>query len=74
MTFTVLLVTPLQAVGREMLVHFVYHLVTGYGTNAAVTSLLNTTRVHILVSMNPDGFENATKRNMEGQCENDIGR
>ena len=71
---TVLNVASLQTVGRELLIHFIYHLVTGYGANPAVTSLLNTTRVHILVSMNPDGFENATRRNMEGQCENDIGR
>ncbi|KAI0220734.1 Carboxypeptidase M [Lamellibrachia satsuma] len=63
-----------ESVGREILIHFIYHLVSGYGANTEVTSLLNATRVHILVSMNPDGFENATRLQQEGHCEHDIGR
>ncbi len=46
-----------QVTGREMLIHFIDQLVTGYEINETITSFLDETRIHILVSMNPDGFE-----------------
>ncbi|XP_067855524.1 carboxypeptidase M-like isoform X2 [Heptranchias perlo] len=45
-----------EVVGREMLLHLIEHLVTMYGKDAAITGLINNTRIHILPSMNPDGF------------------
>ena len=42
--------------GRELLLHFIEHLVTKYNSDEDVTNLLNTATVHILPSMNPDGF------------------
>ena len=49
----------MQVTGREILIHFIDELVTGYGVNDTITSFLNETRIHILVSMNPDGFEHS---------------
>lgn len=47
----------LQTVGREILLHLIEHLVTSYGRDPAITRLLNNTRIHIMPTMNPDGFE-----------------
>ncbi|XP_071487698.1 carboxypeptidase D-like [Diadema antillarum] len=52
-----------ETVGREMLLHFADFLLLNYGQDIEVTQFLDTTRLHILVSMNPDGFEDATPRN-----------
>jgi hypothetical protein len=44
--------------------------VSGYGHDPVITLLLDHTRIHFLVSMNPDGFEKSS----EGTCSNDKGR
>ncbi|XP_074428958.1 carboxypeptidase M isoform X2 [Larus michahellis] len=49
-----------KTVGREMLLHLIDFLVTSYGRDPVITRLLNNTRIHIMPTMNPDGFE-ATK-------------
>uniref|UniRef100_A0A8C5U192 Carboxypeptidase M n=1 Tax=Malurus cyaneus samueli TaxID=2593467 RepID=A0A8C5U192_9PASS len=49
-----------ETVGREVLLHLIDFLVTSYGRDPVITRLLNNTRVHIMPTMNPDGFE-ATK-------------
>ncbi|KAF2367487.1 Peptidase M14 carboxypeptidase A [Trinorchestia longiramus] len=59
-----------EAVGREMLLHLIEHLVTQYAQDAYVRWLLDNTRVHILPSMNPDGFSVAK----EGTCQGGQGR
>ena len=46
-----------DAVGKEMLLILVEYLCSNYGNEALVTRLVNSTRVHILPSMNPDGYE-----------------
>ncbi len=51
-----------QVTGREILIHFIDELVTGYGINETITSFLDETRIHILVTMNPDGFERGFDR------------
>jgi carboxypeptidase D len=43
-----------EAVGREMLLLLIKHLLEGYGVDERVTSLVNSTRIHILPTMNPD--------------------
>lgn len=48
-----------EVVGRELLLHLTSYLTTGYGYDSNVTEVLNSMRVHILPSMNPDGFEEA---------------
>uniref|UniRef100_A0AC35TYX4 Peptidase_M14 domain-containing protein n=1 Tax=Rhabditophanes sp. KR3021 TaxID=114890 RepID=A0AC35TYX4_9BILA len=45
-----------EAVSREMMLYFADVLLNKYGVNKFVTDLVNTTRIHILPSMNPDGF------------------
>uniref|UniRef100_A0A4W4GVC5 Peptidase M14 domain-containing protein n=1 Tax=Electrophorus electricus TaxID=8005 RepID=A0A4W4GVC5_ELEEL len=48
-----------DAVGREILLNLVEYLCLNYGNEPLVTQLVNTTRVHILPFMNPDGNEGA---------------
>ncbi|XP_058413650.1 carboxypeptidase M isoform X1 [Diceros bicornis minor] len=50
-----------ETVGREMLLHLIEYLVTSDGRDPEVTHLINSTRVHIMPSMNPDGFEAVRK-------------
>ncbi|XP_078424028.1 carboxypeptidase M-like [Cetorhinus maximus] len=46
-----------EVVGREMLLHLIEHLVEMYEKDATITRLINNARIHIMPSMNPDGFE-----------------
>ncbi|MBN3280823.1 CBPM Carboxypeptidase, partial [Polyodon spathula] len=46
-----------EVVGREMLLHLIDYLVKNYRTDSTVTRLIDSCRLHILPSMNPDGFE-----------------
>ncbi|XP_069085288.1 carboxypeptidase M isoform X2 [Pleurodeles waltl] len=46
-----------EVVGREMLLFLIQYFVQNYGTDPVVTGMINNTRIHILPSMNPDGFE-----------------
>ncbi|CAB3382035.1 Hypothetical predicted protein [Cloeon dipterum] len=59
-----------EAVGREMMLHLIHYLVTSYETDQYIRWLLDNTRIHILPSMNPDGFEVAR----EGTCDGGQGR
>ncbi|XP_011309031.1 carboxypeptidase M isoform X2 [Fopius arisanus] len=59
-----------EAVGRELMLHLIHLLVTKYGSDPYITWLLDNTRIHILPSMNPDGFEVSK----EGFCEGSQGR
>ncbi|XP_006821427.1 carboxypeptidase D-like [Saccoglossus kowalevskii] len=59
-----------EAIGRELLLHFASYLLSKYDVDEDITKLLDTTRLHILPSLNPDGFEIST----EGECHLGIGR
>lgn len=59
-----------EVVSREVLLHLIKYFVEGYSTNSTITNYLNTTVVHIMPSMNPDGYDNST----EGVCRGIIGR
>lgn len=61
-----------EAVGKELLLHFIEYLVTSFkeGSDPNVTKLVSTTEIHIMPSMNPDGFE----RSSEGSCTGVSGR
>lgn len=55
-----------EAVGREMMLRFAFHLAKQHNVDPVITELLRTTRVQILVSMNPDGFEMGRRHNANG--------
>ena len=59
-----------EVVGKELLLHLVNELCTKYNVNSTITNLITTTRIHILITMNPDGFSRA----VEGQCGGVVGR
>ena len=46
-----------EAVGRELLLGLVEYLANNYGVEDRVTNLLDTTEVHIVPTLNPDGFQ-----------------
>ncbi|XP_075157372.1 carboxypeptidase D isoform X3 [Haematobia irritans] len=59
-----------EPVGRELLLHLIQYLVSSYETDQYVKWLLDNTRIHIMPSMNPDGF--AVSK--EGTCDGGQGR
>ena len=50
-----------EVTGRETLLHFMRDLCDRYGVDSDVTKLVDTTRIHILPTMNPDGYRIATE-------------
>lgn len=54
-------------VGRVLLLHLIDHLARGYHSDPMVMRLLDSARIHILPSMNPDGFEASTRDCMFSQ-------
>ena len=54
------------SVSREMVIALVKYLVFNYGQVDRVTKLLDSTEVHLVPSLNPDGFERVTRGNSRG--------
>ncbi|CAH2093466.1 unnamed protein product [Euphydryas editha] len=54
-----------ESVGRELVIYLAQYLLLNYGKDDRITKLVNTTDIHLMPSLNPDGFE-ASK---EGSCE-----
>ena len=46
-----------EVIGRELMLHLILYLVQNYDTDYYVRWLLDNTRIHVMPSMNPDGFE-----------------
>lgn len=59
-----------ESIGRELLLQLLVYLVNSYPANKQVKRILDTTYIHLLPSMNPDGFEAST----EGTCLRGLGR
>ena len=54
-----------EVVGREVLIHLIRYLCRNYKVNRRIAKLIERTRIHIMPSMNPDGYElAATRRNL----------
>lgn len=48
-----------EVIGREMLIQLMHYLLTNYTTDPEVKQLVDSTRIHLLLSMNPDGYEHS---------------
>ena len=55
-----------EVTGRETLLYFIQHLLDNYGVDERITTLINNTRIHILPSMNPDGYDRAREGDISG--------
>ncbi|KAK2831374.1 hypothetical protein Q7C36_016460 [Tachysurus vachellii] len=55
-----------EVVGRELLLNLIEYLCRNYGSDPEVTQLVNNTRIHIMPSMNPDGYEIAQEGDVNG--------
>ncbi|KAF5400079.1 Carboxypeptidase D [Paragonimus heterotremus] len=55
-----------EAVGRELLLRLGTLLCDNYGRHELVTMLLKHTQIHLLPSMNPDGFEVSNEGDVDG--------
>ena len=59
-----------EVLGRELLLHLANNLCSQYASNREIKDLIDSTRIHILPSMNPDGWEEA----VPGGCADVVGR
>lgn len=46
-----------KVVGREIMLYLIALLCENYGKNRYLTNLVNNVRIHIMPSINPDGYE-----------------
>ena len=59
-----------EVTGRETLLYLMQYLCSGYSTNSTIRELVDSTRIHLLPTMNPDGYSSA----QEGDYGSVIGR
>ena len=59
-----------EVTGRETLLYLMQYLCSSYTTNSTVRELVDSTRIHLLPTMNPDGYSNA----VEGDYNSGTGR
>jgi len=55
-----------ELVGTEMCLYFIDELLTNYGTDNRITTLVDTTEIWIVPLMNPDGLEADSRFNDDG--------
>lgn len=49
-----------EVVSREILLHLIRYLLQNYDKDPKIKNLVDNTRIHIMPSMNPDGYEKST--------------
>ncbi|CAH0713504.1 unnamed protein product, partial [Brenthis ino] len=54
-----------ESVGRELVIYLAQYLLMNYGKDERISKLVNSTEIHLMPSLNPDGFD-ASK---EGNCD-----
>lgn len=52
-----------ESVGRQLMIYLAEYLLANYGKDERVTKLVNTTDIHLMPSLNPDGYESSEVRN-----------
>lgn len=55
-----------EVVGREMLLLLIQVLLENYAESQCIRTLVDSMRIHIMPSMNPDGFEMSVPGDFEG--------
>ncbi|VDD95302.1 unnamed protein product [Enterobius vermicularis] len=55
-----------EVTGRELLLNLVQVLLENYGKNEFLTRLVNSTSIHIMPTMNPDGYEISHEGDVQG--------
>ena len=55
-----------ETVGRQVLIYLAQYLLSNYGRDQRITSLVNTTEIFLMPSLNPDGYS----ASREGACNN----
>ena len=53
-----------EVVGRQLLIYLAQYLVTNYGRDQRITSLVNNTEIFLMPTLNPDGYQVSS----EGAC------
>lgn len=54
-----------EAVGRELVIDLAKYLLMNYGKDDRVTKLVNNTDIHLMPSLNPDGFDGSKVSQLE---------
>lgn len=55
-----------EPIGAELCLYFIHRLLSSYGTDSRITTLVNDTAVWIVPLMNPDGLELGRRTNANG--------
>lgn len=55
-----------EVVGREILLHLASHLLRHYHTNETIRHLVDSVRIHLVPTLNPDGYEEAIEGDYGG--------
>ncbi|CAH1791071.1 unnamed protein product [Owenia fusiformis] len=63
-----------EPVGGQLLIRFLAHLGQNFGKDDTITALMNSSRLHILPMLNPDGYSMAHENNSRGGITKDICR
>ncbi|EDV26070.1 uncharacterized protein TRIADDRAFT_55803 [Trichoplax adhaerens] len=55
-----------EVIGRELILHLSRYLCKNYEKDAEIRRFIDNTRIHLLPSMNPDGYERAIEGDAQG--------